>query len=240
MRNENLEMSHQKSEMRFKLVVATRESEDNFYKKTATGRSILFNKPSTLELKLFANNTKGLPTVYNEAIKECVGNPATIIFAHDDLHILDYFWRSRVKEALSKFDIMGIAGNKRRLPMQPSWAVIDSKFTWDTSENLSGVVGHGKSFPPSKLNVYGRPGQRVKLLDGLLLAAESETLLKNNLFFDEKFDFHFYDLDFCRQAEERGLSCGTWDLSLIHESGGSFGSENWKIAYHKYLEKWKE
>jgi hypothetical protein len=225
--------------MKIKLVVATRESESNFFSKTATGRSLSFFKPSFLELKLFANNSTGLPTIYNKAIKECDGNSSTIVFAHDDLHLLDYFWCSRVKDGLSKFDIIGLAGNKRRVPNQPSWAFIDTKFTWDARENLSGVVGHGKSFPPSNLSIFGTPRQQVKLLDGLLLATESEKLLKNELFFDERFDFHFYDLDFCRQAEEKGLSCGTWDLSLIHESGGSFGSEGWRIAYQKYLQKWK-
>jgi hypothetical protein len=41
------------------------------------------------------------------------------------------------------------------------------------------------------------------VLDGLLLAARSETLLSNQLTFDERFDFHFYNMDFCRQAEEK-------------------------------------
>jgi hypothetical protein len=31
---------------------------------------------------------------------------------------------------------------------------------------------------------------------------------------------------------------GTIPLSIIHESGGSFGSEDWKQSYQKYLEKW--
>jgi len=166
--------------MRIKLVVATRESENSFFQKTATGRSLVFNKPPYLDLKLFADNLKGLPAIYNEVIRECAENPSTIVFAHDDLHILEYFWCSRVKEGLSKFDIIGLAGNKRRVPKQPSWAFIDSKFTWDARENLSGVVGHGKGFPPSNLSVFGMPRQKVKLLDGLLLAAESGTLLKNN------------------------------------------------------------
>lgn len=226
--------------MKIKLVVATRESESNFFSRTATGRSLALNKPSNLELRLFANNSQGLPLVYNRVIKECKLDPATIVFAHDDLHILDYFWCSRLKQGLTKFDVIGLAGNKRRVPKQPSWAFVDTKFTWDTHENLSGVVGHGKSFPPSNLSIFGPPRQQVKLLDGLLLATESETLLRNDLFFDEIYDFHFYDLDFCRQVEEKGLSCGTWDLSLIHESGGSFGSQGWRSAYDRYLEKWKD
>jgi hypothetical protein len=79
----------------------------------------------------------------------------------------------------------------------------------------------------------------VKLLDGVLLAAHSETLISKNLRFDERFDFHFYDLDFCRQAEAKHLRLGTWPLSLIHESAGQFGSPAWREAYAKYLDKWK-
>jgi hypothetical protein len=83
------------------------------------------------------------------------------------------------------------------------------------------------------------PFQEVKLLDGLLLAAYSETLIKNNIRFDEQFDFHFYDLDFCRQAEMNGVTMGTIPLSLVHESGGNFGTDSWKQGYQKYLQKWK-
>jgi hypothetical protein len=226
--------------MKIKLVVATRESENRFFSNTAMGRSLSFNKPPFVELKLFSNNTKGLPSIYNQVIRECTGDPATLIFAHDDLHILDYFWYGRIEEGLTNFDIVGLVGNKRRVPKQPSWAFIDTEFIMDSAENLSGVVGHGNSFPPSDLNIFGIARQQVKLLDGLLIATKSQTLLKNNLYFDEQFEFDFYDLDFCRQAEEKSISCGTWDISLIHESGGILGSNHWRLAYQRYLEKWKE
>jgi hypothetical protein len=32
---------------------------------------------------------------------------------------------------------------------------------------------------------------------------------------------------------------GTWPISVVHESGGSFGSPGWKAAYLKYLDKWQ-
>lgn len=225
--------------MKIRLVIATRQNEKDFYLKTATGRSLFF-KPSFIDLRLFTNNKEGLPSLYNKVIKDSRNDPATIIFAHDDLHILDFFWCSRIKEGLKNFDVIGLAGNKRRVPKQPSWAFIDDKFTWDNFDNLSGVVGHGSGFPPSNLSIFGTPRQKVKLLDGLLLAVESETLIKNELFFDEQFNFHFYDLDFCRQAEQKNISLGTWDLALIHESGGNFGSADWSVAYQKYLSKWGE
>ncbi len=226
------------STMKIRLVIATRATEANFFTATATGRSLAFNRPTFIDLRLFPENSEGLPALYNRVIRESRFDPATLVFAHDDLHILDFFWCAHVQEGLTEFDILGVAGNLRRLPGQPAWLFVDTKFTWDQPEYLSGVVGHGKAFPASNLSAYGAPRQKVKLLDGLFLACESETLIQNDLFFDERFGFHFYDLDFCRQAELLELSCGTWDLSLIHESGGNFSSATWRQAYLTYIEKW--
>ncbi len=182
----------------------------------------------------------GLSKVYNQAIDYCNKEPCIFIFAHDDLFILDFYWVTSIFSGLQQFDIVGCAGNRSRQPFQPSWAFKNDRLEWDAPENLSGIVGHGSSFPMDGLSIFGPPLQEVKLLDGLLLAAYSETLIKNNLRFDEQFEFHFYDMDFCRQAEIRGVTMGTIPLSLIHQSGGNFSSDSWKQGYQKYIEKWKE
>lgn len=223
----------------FRFVVATRETRANFLTGTATGRSLAIYDYDFLQLKLFAENKRGLPELYNLAIEEARNEPAILVFIHDDVHLLDYFWFDRVLRSLDSFELVGLAGNKRRVPQQPGWAFVDDKLTWDRPENLSGVVGHGKTFPPSHLSVFGKPGQQVKLLDGLMLAARSSTFIDNDIRFDETFDFHFYDLDICRQAELKAVTMGTCALPVIHESGGSFGSEGWRRGYRKYLEKWK-
>ena len=224
--------------MKIRLVIATRVSEKDFFEKTATGRSISIRKPEFVEIRLFTNNKIGLPMLYNKAIYESIKNPAILIFLHDDIHILDYYWFNRILEAIANFQIIGLAGNIRRVKKQPSWAFIDNSFNWDHKDNLSGIVGHGGQFPPNNLSFYGEPRQKVKLLDGLLLAVNSKTLIDNNIYFDEIFDFNFYDMDICRQAEIKTISCGTWDISIVHESGGNFGSKEWNLAYQKYLNKW--
>ncbi len=226
--------------MKIKLVIATRENQDDFFSSTATGKSLATRCPPHIELRVFPNNQNGLPVLYNKVIRECVNDPSILVFAHDDLHLLDYFWFNRVYEGLSYFDIIGLAGNRRRVPKQPCWACVDNEFTCDAKENLSGVVGHGSGFPLSNFGVYGPPRQQVKLLDGLFLASKSETLIAHQLFFDEQFSFHFYDLDFCRQAELKNITCGTWDIALVHESRGAFGSQPWQSSYKKYLDKWGE
>jgi len=64
-------------------------------------------------------------------------------------------------------------------------------------------------------------------------------VLEHGLRFDEQFSFDFYDMDFCRQVEARGLTMSTGDLSVVHESGGHFGTSDWGKAYQAYLNKWE-
>ena len=212
---------------------------EEFYLKTATGRSLALYKSSDLEVHVYPENRLGLSVIYNSAIEQFSDEPCMIVFAHDDLHILDFYWMHSVFNGLHHFGIVGCAGNMSRIPFQPSWCFKNINFEWDSLQNLSGIVGHGNTFPPEGLAVFGPPFQQVKLLDGLFLAAFSDTLKKSNLRFDERFDFHFYDIDFCRQAEMAGITMGTIPLSLVHESGGgSYGSDSWRQSYEKYIEKW--
>jgi GT2 family glycosyltransferase len=223
----------------YRFVVATRASKQEF-SETPLGRSLALYRFPFVEILVFEKNTSGLPKVYNQAIEHARHRPAVLIFMHDDIHLVDHHWHDQLCQALQRFQIVGLAGNKRRLPKQPGWAFVSPNLKWDTPENLSGVVGHGKRFPPDVVSYFGPSAQEVKLLDGLMLVAHSNTLITHNLRFDERFDFHFYDLDFCREAETRGLNMGTWPISVIHESGGHFGSPAWKAGYEAYLRKWQE
>ncbi|CAN1573493.1 Glycosyltransferase like family [Burkholderiaceae bacterium] len=224
--------------LKIRFVVATRVNRVNFFTQTATGKSLsLYNFPF-VELDLYELNKEGLPAVYNRSIEKAKNDPAILVFIHDDVHLCDFYWTDQMLNGLNQFDIIGVAGNKRRLPNQPSWAFIDHAGTWDASENLSGVVGHGNGYPPQVLDVFGPPAQQVKILDGVIYVCHSELLKQKKMMFDERFDFHFYDLDFCRQAEEKGVRMGTWTISLIHESKGNFKTAAWETARSRYLEKW--
>lgn len=224
---------------KIRFVIGTRKNQNEFFTGTASGKSIPLVQRPLVELRLFPENRRGLSEIYNIAIEESINDPAILVFMHDDIHLLDFFWADKVVDSLDQFDMVGLAGNKRRLPKQPSWAFVDDRFTWDDKINLSGTVGHGSSFPPSNLSIFGPAFQEVKLLDGLMLAVHSQNLISNQIRFDERYDFHFYDLDFCRQLEANNLRMGTCALSVIHESGGSFGSDSWRRGYEKYLEKWE-
>jgi len=78
------------------------------------------------------------------------------------------------------------------------------------------------------------------LLDGVLLTVCKRTFTQHNIRFDEQFKFHFYDMDICRQFERAGLRMGTYSVSVIHQSGGNFGTPEWAAGYKDYLKKWGE
>ena len=230
---------------KIRLVCATRLSVDQFFATAPLGRSLPFYQTfpprQRIELRLFKENTQGLPSVYNIAIEEAKADPAILVFIHDDVYLTDYYWAEHLHDGLKSFDIVGLAGNRRRVPGQASWMYTNSQFKRDQDENLSGVLGHGESFPNLKeLSVYGPPCQPVKLLDGVMLAVRSQVLIETDLRFDPRFTFHFYDLDFCREAEQRGIRMGTWAISVIHASAGKLGGEAWRAAYQEYLRKYGE
>jgi len=223
---------------RIRVVCATRKDREQFYSATALGKSLSLYRPPGVELRLFAGNTQGLSTVYNMAIDESAGEQEILLFVHDDLHLCDFHWADRLREGLATFEVVGLAGNRRRVPGQPGWGMTDENLRGDRRENLSGIVAHGRGFPADSIDVFGPPGQRVALLDGLFLAVRSRTLQSKALRFDERFDFHFYDLDFCREAERAGIAMGTWPIAVVHESKGGYVSDGWRRGYEVYLQKW--
>ncbi|MBB5446083.1 MULTISPECIES: glycosyltransferase family 2 protein [unclassified Paraburkholderia] len=232
-----------KSRKRVRLVCATRGDQQQFMAETALGRSLrLYSsamREDDVQIRLTINNTQGLPAIYNAAIEAAATDPAILVFIHDDVWLADFFWQERIHTALDRFDVVGIAGNTRRVPGQPAWHSTTLSFEPD-AEHLSGSVGRGRGMPCDEVDLFGPPEQECKLLDGLMLIADSETLLARGVRFDERFAFDFYDLDFCRQAELAGLRMGTWALSVIHEGGRRYGTEAWLEGYIRYLQKFGE
>jgi GT2 family glycosyltransferase len=223
-----------------RIVSATRASAGEFESNTELGRSMsVLRRLEEVELDITFNNAEGLPAVYNRAIDKAKDDPAILVFVHDDVYIADTLWLAEIRRCLTLVNIVGIAGNHRRVPNQPNWAfarIDNGKFVWDEPQYLSGVVGYGA--PPGELTMLGPVHVRCKLLDGLLLAADSQTLDAKGLRFDPRFTFHFYDMDFCRQADALGLTMGTALIRVIHRSEGSFDSPAWRASYETYLKKY--
>lgn len=238
MQDANAFMAPQK--LAIEIVSATRYSEADFWTKSALGLSLKrhLKQDARLSAKISFENTRGLSEVFNAAIDQA-DTDATMVFIHDDVWIDEANFAEVVAEGLEHFDIIGIAGNKRRLPNQPGWVIVDLNFKWDEQVNLSGQVAHSKSaFGAAK--VFGEAPATCELLDGVFLAVKKSSLDNKGARFDEQFDFHFYDLDFCRTAKQAGLTLGTWHIQLTHQSIGQYGTKQWHEKYHLYLNKWEE
>jgi GT2 family glycosyltransferase len=183
-------------------------------------------------------NRRGLSELFNLAIDQA-DDDTVLVFVHDDVWLDEAMLADSVLAGLQQFDVIGVAGNRRRLPGQPGWPFVDLQCTWDDRAQLSGRVGHGKN-GHGRVTAYGTTPAACELLDGVFLAARKDTLQRSQVRFDPQFDFHFYDLDFCRSASLAGLRLGTWPLELTHQSGGAFASDRWRALYQSYIAKWQE
>lgn len=230
-----------KARARVRFVVATRLSEKEFWRKSLTGKRLSLLKGNvSVDVRVFASNKAVLASVYNTAIDESAPEDI-LVFVHDDVWFNDSNVLEKIRLAVFKFDVIGIAGNTRRSPDQPAWlfkSMNDEGFIWDHGF-LSGAVQCG-DVNRSAAMVYGPCPASCELLDGVFLAARRKVLIRSNVRFDERFGFDFYDMDFCRTARWSGLALGTWPLDLFHASGGAFGSESWHKNYRIYLDKWKK
>jgi GT2 family glycosyltransferase len=227
---------------KIKMIVASQLSETEFREKSLTAKSLLKYADPNLHVIVATNNYTSLGTIYNSVIEQHKDDPAILVFIHDDVLLLDYHWPLRIKESLKKYDVVGIAGSKIRFPYQQGWGhkSIGDNPIWADSKDVSGIVGHGSDWDSMNLTYFGELDQEVKLLDGVLLAVHSDTLHRTNVRFDPQFDFHFYDMDFCRSVEQANLRMGTCPLAIMHAGKGSFASDPWQKLYSKYIEKWKE
>jgi GT2 family glycosyltransferase len=196
------------------IVSATRLAKAEFWKSSPLGQSLRrLAQDARLSSFIAFENRRGLPEVYNARID----SPAAadiLAFIHDDVWIDDFFLADRLLAALDAF-------------------------TWDDKANLSGRMAFG-NYPFGTVWIYGDTPAPCELLDGVLLAARKDTLRQRGLRFDPAFDFHFYDLDFCRSARTAGASLGTWPICLTHQSGGNFDGPDWKRLLDTYRAKWPD
>lgn len=219
------------------VVTATRGSEDDFWNASPLGLSLgrLMSEPRINAVPAYQNK-RPLPEIYNQRI-EAEDAAEYLLFIHDDVWLDDYFVVDRIVEGLSRFDVIGLAGNKRRREKQPAWGFINPQMQWEDRGWLSGSVAHGKA-PFGLVTTWGAVPAECELMDGLFLAAKRDVLRSRGVRFDPRFDFHFYDMDFCRTARKQELRLGTWPICVTHVSNGAFGTPRWREMYEKYLEKW--
>ena len=218
----------------FEVVSATRLSEAEF-RTSPLGISLArIAGDRRIRPRIYFENDRGLPAIYNERIDEAQDD--YVVFIHDDVWIEDFYFTDRLLEGLRQFDIVGLAGNTRLAPGHESWAHAPGTRQLDLP-HLRGAIAHGDQ-PLGKVGFYGPIIGECELLDGVFLAANRRRLVETGARFDERFSFHFYDLDFCRTARNTSLRLGTWPISVTHRSAGNPDSPLWREGLVAYRAKW--
>jgi hypothetical protein len=230
---------------KIRIVSATTKDENRFWRYTLLGQSLtLFPRQVLSRTSITFNNSgnrrRGLSEIYNSFLRSKYSEDI-LLFVHDDVYLHDWQIEHRLNDAIERFDVVGLAGNTNPDFAEPSWALgwnrVKYPKGWQPQKYLSGSVGHTVG---GKMRVcyYGPTPRDCQLLDGLFLAINTAKLVEKAVKFDEQFDFHFYDLDFCRECLKRKLKLGTWPISVTHASGGAYGSPEWESAEERYLLKW--
>ena len=233
------------------IVVATPKSSEEYWNtvpgKCSAKYSNLFHNIKT---KIVYNNPDGLPYVYNNVIgdlEEDIGynycfSDNICVFMHDDVEIHDLFFYEKLKKAHETYDIVGVAGATKQVYTKdrPSlWHLSCDNFIW----GRDGKPGDGRGSIVTPSNglimptVFGPSPTNVKFIDGCFISVNIKKIKEAGLKFDEDFDFHHYDLQFCLDVQKLGLKIGVWPIYLHHNSPGLRGFDQ------KFLEsdrKFKE
>jgi GT2 family glycosyltransferase len=212
----------------YHFVVATSSNQENFNKKSQISLFLdKFGFRSTHSSVVF-NNKKGLPKLYNSFINE-TNKDKRLIFVHDDVLIEDLFLEEKLDIAFEKFDIVGLAGSKKcDLSRPPAWHLMSDK-----NEHV-GEVAHSHN-KVSWTTCFGPTDSRALLLDGLFLAVRVDRLLETDTFFDERFNFHHYDITFCLKANQNKLKLGVAPIKVTHFGlGDSMNTPEWHKSAQLY------
>lgn len=172
----------------------------------------------TVSTKFKSNNTLGLSRVYNNFIKYDASNNDVAIFVHDDVYIDDFRIFSKLDEAHSRFDIVGLAGGiGPRISTPALWHLMCGGVT---GGNLRGAVSHPYNKEQLAMTSFGPTPSRVAILDGLFLSIKLRSIRSCGWRFNENYNFHHYDIASCIDANNKKLRLGVWPIWVTHTSPG--------------------
>jgi GT2 family glycosyltransferase len=212
-------------------------TEEDFFDKTWLGRSLKRLDPESFKPVLALGRKDGLSKFYNEVISEYPDAPA-IVTIHDDMCIADLWFFEKVLLAVDEFDIVGLCGCRTpkdeahtawfSAAHSPSGQIATSMRTCDDAVLACPVVQ------------FGPTPARSASMDGVMIAFKPSKIGTHR--FDERFQYHHYDIDFTLSADKRGLKVGTWPIFTVHVScsGDGYQSRSFRESTEIFSEKWNK
>lgn len=189
---------------------------------------------SNITFHIFKDNKRGLTTCYNEILKDSSNADKTVLFVHDDVVLEDLFLYEKL--TTSPYSITGLAGTKtfNKQAQECAWHL--------ASESRSDFVGEVAHSAPQKgiwTTCFGETNSRALIIDGLFISCKVKDLLEKELFFNEAFTFHHYDMSFCLDANAKRIKVGVLPIRVIHFGlGDSMLTEDWKQSNVKFKQNY--
>jgi hypothetical protein len=186
---------------------------------------------SQIDFHIFKDNKRGLPSCYNEILKNPQNLNKRVLFVHDDVILEDLFLYEKLIS--SPYSITGLAGTK-------SFNKKAEKMAWHlSSESRQDYVGEVAHVREGKVwtTCFGPTSKSALIIDGLFISCKVKDLLEKELFFLEDFQFHHYDMSFCLKAYEKKVSVGVQPIRVIHYGlGDSMLTPEWESSNQKFKE----
>jgi hypothetical protein len=190
-----------------------------------------YDSNSNINFYIFKDNRRGLSECYNSVLKDPANMNKTVLFVHDDVVLEDIFLYEKLIN--SPYSITGLAGTK-------GFNKKSDKMAWHLSstsrEDFVGEVAHTKN-NEVWTTCFGKTKGRTLIIDGLFIACKVKDLVDKELYFDEQFNFHHYDMSFCLKANEKKVTVGVLPIRTIHYGlGDSMLTPDWEESNKKFKE----
>jgi hypothetical protein len=185
-----------------------------------------------IEFHIFNNNTRGLSVCYNEVLRDPKHKNKTVLFVHDDVVLEDLFLYEKLMS--SPYSITGLAGAK-------TFDTSKEKLAWHLCSQPNNYVGEVTHCHGEKVwtTCFGPTNARALIVDGLFISCKINDINEGQLEFDEQFDFHFYDIAFCFQANKKHVKCGVMPIRVVHYGiGDSMLTPEWEKANKEFKQKY--
>jgi len=215
------------------LVTATKAKTEEEFKKRPICKSIKkiydMYTSETFDFTVVKDNKEGLSTVYNKYITD-ENSDKIVLFVHDDLIIDTLFLVEHLNK--SPYTVTGLAG-------ATTVNLKEDKCAWHLMSKRESYKGEVKHIKDGNIwtTVFGPTAGAVTVIDGLFIAVDVEKVLQRGVKFNEEpdFAFHFYDITFCLDCINSGLSVGVLPINVIHYGlGDSMNTSEWEKANLKF------
>lgn len=218
------------------IVTCTKAKTDKDFEQRPIFQSLKkqYEHNSNISFHIFKDNKKGLTTCYNEILKDSSHVDKTVLFVHDDVELEDIFLYEKLTS--SPYSITGLAGTKtfNKQVSECAWHLC--------SENRSDFVGevaHTASQKGIWTTCFGETNSRALIIDGLFLCCKVKDLVEKELYFNEAFSFHHYDMSLCLDANQKRVKVGVLPIRVIHHGlGDSMLTEDWKHSNIIFKQKY--